>query len=255
MAMSPRLLRPLASGFTPKNIPGLAVWYDIATFSSLTAATPPVVNGSAIHQVADISGNGRAATQTTGNNQPTYQSAGINSRPALSFDSNDSVLSDATIANLVGAGSSSPALTVAVVVASSPGTAGFAAGSDNAANGRLFFCLDFDNSGASFFDVAGTAGGRLSFSITAGQRAAAVWVFQRNGADMSVRRNGTVVASKNNASQTFTTQTAKFQIGQAVGLTGFASSASQVVCYPSALTATQVSSLEKYMATRAGITL
>ena len=36
MAMSPRLLRPRASGFNPRSIPGLAVWLDASKASSVT---------------------------------------------------------------------------------------------------------------------------------------------------------------------------------------------------------------------------
>jgi hypothetical protein len=31
MAMSPRLLRPRATGFSPRSIPGLALWLDASS--------------------------------------------------------------------------------------------------------------------------------------------------------------------------------------------------------------------------------
>jgi len=65
MPMSPRLLRPRATGFNPKSISGLKLWLDVANTSSLT------FNGSTVSQVNDLSGNGFHATQGTANNQPT----------------------------------------------------------------------------------------------------------------------------------------------------------------------------------------
>lgn len=250
MPMSPRLLRPRASGFNPKSISGLKLWLDIANTSSLT------FNGSTVSQVNDLSGNNFHATQGTANNQPTYSATGLNSKPALSFDATDSLLSTATIADVVANAASSPAITIVAVTFSASASAGFAAGSDNAANGRVFVSAPFDNTGASYLDIAGTAGGRLAFTVTSAQQAApSVYVFQRNGADMSVRRNGTVLASKANASQTFSATTAKFQIGQAIGLTGFTCTLSEVLCYSAGLTATQVSEIEKAIGKKWGVTV
>ena len=80
MGMNPRLLRPRASGFNPKSISGLAVWLDGSDAATLT------LNGSAVSQWADKSGNGRNATQATALNQPTTST--INGKGAVSFDGN-----------------------------------------------------------------------------------------------------------------------------------------------------------------------
>lgn len=250
MPMSPRLLRPRATGFNPKSISGLKLWLDVGNTASMT------FNGSTVSQVNDLSGNGFHATQGTANNQPAYSSTGLNSKPALSFDTNDSLLSTATIADVVASAASSPSITIAVVVFSSAASAGFSAGSDNAANGRVFLSAPFDNTGASYLDIAGTAGGRLSFTVTSAQQVVpSVYVFQRNGADMSVRRNGVVLASKANASQTFSVTTAKFQIGQAAGFTGFSCTLSELLCYSAGLTATQLASVERGLGRKWGITV
>ena len=248
MAMSPRLLRPRATGFNPKSISGLKLWLDVANASSMT------FNGNTVSQINDLSGNGFHATQGTANNQPTYSATGLNAKPALAFDVTDSFLSSASIADLVASPASSPAIAVIVVTFSAAASAGFAAGSDNAANGRLFLSAPFDNTGAAFLDVAGTSGGRLSFTVTSAQQVQpSVYVFRRNGADMSVRRNGVALASKANASQTFSATTAKLQIGQTVGLTGFACTMSEMLCYSAGLTETQMQTIERALGKKWGV--
>jgi large repetitive protein len=77
MAMSPRLLRPKATGFNPKSISGLALWLD-ATDSTTTIADQGISTWN------DKSGLGRNFAQTTGNNQPTVST--LNGRRALAFN-------------------------------------------------------------------------------------------------------------------------------------------------------------------------
>lgn len=77
MAMSPRLLRPRATGFNPKSISGLAAWYDASVASSVT------LNGSTVSQWADLSGNGRNQSQATAALQPTYNASGLNGKGTL----------------------------------------------------------------------------------------------------------------------------------------------------------------------------
>jgi hypothetical protein len=85
--MSPRLLRPLASGFNPKSISGLAAWYAADVASSITIVT-------GVQKWADLSGNGRDLIQDTTNNQPAYNSVTLNGKPTVTFDgTNDSLRS------------------------------------------------------------------------------------------------------------------------------------------------------------------
>jgi hypothetical protein len=89
-AMSPRLLRPVASGFNPKTIANLTGWYDATDSSSYTESS------GQISEWRDKSGSGNAVTQSTANNRPTlFESSGnvqgatqsvINGRQSLFFD-------------------------------------------------------------------------------------------------------------------------------------------------------------------------
>lgn len=75
MPVNPRLLRPRpSSGFDPKSISGLAVWFDASVSSSVT------LNSGNVSQWNDLSGNGRHATQATAGNQPSYSTAALNGR-------------------------------------------------------------------------------------------------------------------------------------------------------------------------------
>lgn len=77
MPMSPRLLRPRSTGFSPRNLSGLALWLDPTVASSLTIST-------GVQTWADLSGNGRNFTQSVGNNQPTLTTIG--GKTALNFN-------------------------------------------------------------------------------------------------------------------------------------------------------------------------
>lgn len=92
MSMSPKLLRPRATGFNPKSISGLAAWYDFNDASTVTLAT-------GIVSVTDKSGNGRNLAQAVGNNQPLWVSGAVNGKYAARFDgSNDSLGTSFTFA-------------------------------------------------------------------------------------------------------------------------------------------------------------
>jgi len=83
-AMSPRLLRPLASGFNPKSISGLSLWLDAADTSTITVST-------GVSVWADKSGNGRDAAQAVGGKQPAYSST-INGKNVVTFQGTDDTM-------------------------------------------------------------------------------------------------------------------------------------------------------------------
>lgn len=86
MAMSPRLLRPRASGFNPRAISGLIAWYDAADSATLTVST-------GVSSWADKSGNGYTLRQSIGNNQPATGTRTIGGKNALDFDGSNDLLS------------------------------------------------------------------------------------------------------------------------------------------------------------------
>lgn len=85
MPMNPRLLRPRASGFNPKSLPGFVYWLDASQASTITVST-------GVSEWRDAGGSSIKATQGTTAAQPAYQSAVQNGRNAVYFDGlNDNV--------------------------------------------------------------------------------------------------------------------------------------------------------------------
>jgi len=89
MAMNPRLLRPLASGFNPASINGLFGWYDATVASSVAIQT-------GVQSWGDLAGSMGAATQDTTNNQPAYGSVTLNGKPTITFDGTNDLLRTST---------------------------------------------------------------------------------------------------------------------------------------------------------------
>ena len=79
MSMNPRLLRPTASGFSPRSISGLALWLDAGDASSITAVS------GAVSEWRDKTGT-KTVLQGTPANRPTLVSNVFGSRPAVRFD-------------------------------------------------------------------------------------------------------------------------------------------------------------------------
>jgi hypothetical protein len=77
--MNPRLLRPKASGFDPKSIAGLQVWLDGNDLSTFT------FNGSTVSEWRDKSGGNRHFSQATALRQPARTTAAKNGRAAVAF--------------------------------------------------------------------------------------------------------------------------------------------------------------------------
>jgi hypothetical protein len=96
MPMSPRLLRPRASGLSdPRTIPGLQAWYDGADSTVMgptSSGVGTVSNNGPVKYLGDKSGNGNHLTQTGADSiAPVFVSSSLNGRSALSFDSADRI--------------------------------------------------------------------------------------------------------------------------------------------------------------------
>lgn len=86
MAMSPRLLRPRATGFSPKNIAGLELWLDGSDISSIT------LNDTTVSEWRDKSGKGNNFTQVTALSQPTFTASARNGRSGINLPANRTLL-------------------------------------------------------------------------------------------------------------------------------------------------------------------
>jgi hypothetical protein len=87
MVMSPRLLRPVASGFDPRRLGDLVAWYDAADaatlFQNSNGTTPSSANSDPVGHWADKSTAGRNATQGTSGSRPTISTTTQNGRRLL----------------------------------------------------------------------------------------------------------------------------------------------------------------------------
>ena len=240
--------------FSPKSISGLKVWLDVSNYASLT------FNGSAVSQINDLSGNGFHATQSTGSLQPTYVSTAINGKPAVNFNGSQTqkLTTGATIADYVNTPTTNPQFTF-LAVWKIPGlvTDGYtiAWGSDANANGRVFFNT-FYGGGNMLFDVVSPSSGRLTATLTKSNydNAAIVLTGLKNGATMSVRRNGNVEATKTTASGNFSATTAKFNVGTA-DTTGCCAQFAECLLYSGALSSADLSAAERYLGAKWGVTV
>jgi hypothetical protein len=104
MAMNPRLLRPLATGFNPKSIPGLLMWSDASDQSrafSDDAATTLAANDVGVAVLKSKVGPDLA--QTILANRPTYKTGLRAGKAGLRFDGiNDSMPFSSTITQALG---------------------------------------------------------------------------------------------------------------------------------------------------------
>lgn len=252
MAMSPRLLRPMATGFNPKSISGLKLWLDAANTSSLT------FNGSTISQMNDLSGNNFHATQGTANNQPTYQATGFNGKPTLFFDTSDSVTSSATIADYLLTPTTSPTFVavMACYMQTLANNGSIVFGSDSQTNGRVYFSSHFGGS-TMIYDTVNATGGRLSAGgqDDTGWTTPHILTVYRIGAVMSVRRNGVEIVGKTNASGNYSSTTAKLQIGKCDQASFNQMYVSEWVSYASGLSSSQIATIERGLGKKWGVTV
>jgi hypothetical protein len=94
MAMNPRLLRPLQTGFNPRRLAGLEAWYDAADQSSMT-----IVSG-AVSEWRSKATSTRTLSQSTGGNRPTLTANYYQGRSAVSFNGSNNALFNASMSTI-----------------------------------------------------------------------------------------------------------------------------------------------------------
>lgn len=91
-------LLPISGFRDPLSLTNCAAWWDFSDAQYLSTATNgigAVTNGASIAYCQDRSGNGRHITQATANNRPTWNSTGLNSLGAASFNGSTTSLATA----------------------------------------------------------------------------------------------------------------------------------------------------------------
>jgi hypothetical protein len=246
MAMSPRLLRPVASGFDPRRLSGLELWFDAADSSTVT------LNGTTVSEWRDKSSNGIALPQGNAANQPTYATAHINGRNALTFDGNDFLYLSSYAKNTApgtwfAVFREDVSVNFAGVFVMSP-----ASGSDFQVSNSIFCDLDTGSNLIAYInsgDLREAGSGTLPLSTC-------VLRMQSNGAAIC-RRNGSQTGSTSSTGRG--AASAGFLIGarflSGAADTGFGAQMSfcEFLSYGRALADSELVSVEKYLNKKWGV--
>jgi len=245
-AMSPRLLRPRASGFNPKSIAGLQAWYDAADATTLgptSNGVGSVSNNGPVKFVKDKSSGGFDLTQTGADSAaPTYVTASQNGLPALSFDGGDQV-------NRSGSGAimTEPFTLFIACKANATGTVRVC----GVAGTRSIGPFAVSNTEWGFFQT--NASGNISTFGVSATAASVLAVSSTSGRAGTFFGNGTQAGTATIANITV----GGFALGADVAGGGSRINGLIYEClsYDSALSASQIASITRYLGRKWGITV
>ena len=230
-------------GFTPLDLGAdLLAWYR--------ADKGVTLNGSTVSAWADQSGNGLSITQAVAANQPTYEATGLNGLPSIYFDGND-WLSRAHLTQLDGATGMVLAMSVQPY---SRATAWAAAGMRNSSDGFILDNISATPGTGWRFSQPGGGGFGQAASYTDTTTTPAVISGRFASSTNEVWKNNVRVASTATTGSTVVANTQAFVFGaRAANFFPSTIRVRELVIAKTALTATQLSSLQVYLAQRAGI--
>jgi hypothetical protein len=252
MGMSPRLLRPRATGFSPKNISGLVGWWDAADSSTITVAT-----GVSDWRDKSGVGSGKTLLQTTANNQPAY-TATIGGKAAILYDgTNDELV---TSGNVTIIGADYTWTVFSVCRADAQGGGGIISQDDfsatrppqyqrlwsgtfpSARSARVFLTNAADSAVGAISGLAVLQSTPFVLSSSQSSDTSNIWV---NGA--------------NNGTASVTPKAVQFSKKLYIGSIGsgsfFAGAIGEAIIYSPALTTSERQSVERYLGTKWGITV
>lgn len=239
MSMSPRLLRPRATGFNPKSIANLALWLDANDTSTVTIET-------GVKAWADKSGNAKTFTQDTLNSQPSY-TATLNGKNVISFNGSSHQLNNST--NIINAAN----VTIFVVGQRNTGTyGGYITTMDSGAGGDVSPALLINVNNVALRGDAGSlatgAGGFTGPSVITGVLSGYAPTLYIAGSMVQSQ------AASSSASTALNIKTAigTYRIAAANYLNGYIA---EIICYTRALGTTERQTVERYLGKKWGLTV
>lgn len=252
MSMSPRLLRPRATGFDPRSVSGLAMWLDAKKTASVLNSISPdtaATNGQTVRRWMDQSGTSTHANQASGTSQPTYTLP-----TALDFDgTNDTVEIAKDISRNKGYVGIFVVFTADVVTSSTRWLVAMTTSLGNVRTGVSIGTTGQVNLTGRRLDSGSATtvpGSNLSTATKYVISAQANYV----GRSGSIRVNGSVVGSDSaflDGGSTSDTDSYFADIGSLAGGQTFDGAISEVLIYNgTALSASQVSSVERWLGTK-----
>ena len=229
-----------------------AKWGISGVHAQATATSDPV------GYWRDRSGNNRHATQATAGNRPAVSATTQGGRKALAFDTQTkTVISPASVAQYVADATTSPKMFFAWVARPEGSATGICWGSPthpNAAS-RVFYASDFGVTGGHIVDFGSVSTARLTGTVgDETNNVGHVYSAFRDGAIMSVRRDGVEIIRKTNASGAYTDTTGTLAINTTAGGSATASWM-EFLAVANAPSASRIAQIERYLATKWGITL
>jgi hypothetical protein len=282
MAQSPRVLRPKATGFTPRSISGLALWLDASDASTLyttdagpvTAVSSPtdiagcvgwwdssdlsamrqnsdgtgvVAAGDPVGYWADKSSTGAHVTGS-GSARPTLSATGFNSRQALVFNGSSTNLSRGSYTSQSGLS----AMTRIAVCAHTTNTVAMMTRVTASGNFGFMYAnsgarSSVDNDAANFgtFQVGATS--IIPAGLYADSYSNSAISFYSSGLGIVGTLNGTIPATSASGSATL-------HIGSNSGVNFFWNGPiAEYIVFNRALTRAELARVESYLATKWGI--
>ena len=230
-AMSPRLLRPLASGFNPKTIAGLALWMDAPEYNASTGTW------------ADKSGNGRDFAQAIAANRPIVSAVTQNARAILEFDgSNDQLIQGSNFLQVANC-------TMFTAFQRNAGTFGGVIASASNADRSPGIIIDSSRGAIRGFQnfAFAAAGAVNAFNITSGTVTDGTAVMFTNGTEIS-----TNAASNTLDTSGTTTVIGSYRTTQANYLNGYIG---EIIIYTRVLSVSERRRVEGYLGKKWGITV
>ena len=244
MAMSPRLLRPRATGFDPRSVSGLVLWLDAADSSTVTL-------GTGVSSWRDKSANALSFTQGTGNNQPAYASGAVGGKSAILFDGANDQLTVSGVTNSTVFGSSGgsvfvvyrPATTDTYTVFFQGGdTNGRDRFSDNATYNSIFRSTRFE--GVAYLSLPKTPITTI-YATTSSV-----------GGNHVMRSNGVVKYTTTSDFTAYAARTSQlWRVGNGPQLDYYTGYVCEIVGYSRALSSTEIATVEKGLAAKWQVTL
>jgi len=232
-------------GFIPTRISNCVLWLDAADPSVITAS------GGKVSQWNDKSGSGNNATQATGANQPSTNSATINGVNALSFNGTAAFMQlPSGLYSIPNGSNTSFIVRTPTAAPASPNSARIL-NAQNGGTGRYFTGLTNPSgtTNSNYENNASNAGAIVGAVYSTNT---IVDVFTVSGATQTVYQNG-VSQGTNGSATTFTAT--QFNIGCQTTTPNnlFTGSIAEIVLYNAALSHSNLNLVGAYLAAKWGV--
>lgn len=230
-----------AGGFVPTDIAGLELWLDASDAGSFTYGT-----GDNVSQWNDLSGNTRHATQGTGATQPN-RTGTINSLTTVTFASGDRM----TLPSFMSGKAAGTVFMVGKLAQDPPASA--------AASGPVVR-LGSEGSGhhmpytdGTIYDNTGSTVRKTVGNPTPSLASAFYYTVITASGDWKARLNGTQIYSTATNTVGWRTTAPNAEVGYDLAAGSFVGQIAEIIVYSSALTGTDLSDVEGYIADKWGI--